>query len=110
MQRLGRPDKAREAYHLAVRKCRTVSLSAPGAVDSYIFRALALKELGEYPKALELVDYVLLLAPESAEVHSAKAVILQDMGRAEEARLEIRATESVNKVLGAVLRAAQKGG
>lgn len=62
-----------------------------------MIRGLALNRLKENGKALEMVDHVANLAPDSPEVHSARAVILKDMGRVEEME---KAVQKVNQLGG----------
>ena len=95
--------EADAAFREAIARCRATSLENPAALDAYLLRALSHNRLGENEKALELIDYVVALAPDSAEVHSAKAVILKDMGRTEELQKEIDKVNSLSTNLGAIM-------
>lgn len=93
----GDMEAAKPAFEDTIKRCRATVLENPAAVDAYMIRALSLNRLGENEKALELADFVLELAPESPEIHSARALILRDMGRSEEYQKEI---EKINELGG----------
>ena len=84
-----RGDKDAEAYYREIlRNYRTFALEDPARIDAYIYRAMAYKDLQEYPKALEMVDYVLLLQPDNGDLHMIKAIIYAEMGKESEAQAE----------------------
>ena len=60
---------------------RLITLKDPGAIDVYLYRAMCLKDLEEYDKALEMLDFILGLNTEIAEVHLLKAEIYKTLGR-----------------------------
>ena len=96
---LEKKEEAKKAYEVTIRKCRSVVLAEPTAVDSYMIRALSLHRLGKDEEALEMMDYVIAISPESAQLHVAKATVLKDMGRTEEMQKEI---EIVNRIGGSM--------
>lgn len=96
---LEKKEEANKAYETTIRKCRSVVLADPTAVDSYVVRALSLHRLGKDEEALEMIDYVIAISPESAHLHAAKATVLKDMGRTEEMQKEV---EIVNKIGGSM--------
>ena len=49
---------------------------------------MAYKDIKEYAKALEMMDYLALLQPENADIHAIKAIIYTEMGRPKEAQAE----------------------
>lgn len=81
----GRMDEAVPKYNEAISEYRKKSLAAPGNLDLYIFRAMCLKDLEQYEKALEALDYIIALKPEIAEPYTLKASVLEAMGRKDEA-------------------------
>lgn len=91
----GDTEKAQGLYKEAVSKLRSITLENPAILDAYLFRALCLKELGAYDKAMELSDYLLKMDPKSKEFHNLKAEILYAMGKEEEAKAEKAAAESL---------------
>lgn len=103
--RMGNAQKAKEMFEKTVDKCRATSLGNPAALDAYVIRALSLNRLGENEKALELADYVVALAPNSGEAHSAKAVILKAMGRKEEMEAEIKKINELGGQLSTIMSA-----
>ena len=73
----------------AVRYYRSISLNDPSRIDAYLFRAMCYKDLAQYEKAIESVDYVLLLQPENGQLHQIKGNILNEMpGKQTEAQKE----------------------
>ena len=56
-----------------------------------MFRAMCYKDIGNYDKALETIDYVILIQPENGQLHQIKGNILKEMsGRSVEAEEEYR--------------------
>lgn len=91
----GETEKAEEAFKDAVSVLRSISLKDPSIADTYVFRALSLKEIKEFDKALELADYLIKLDDKSANFHSVRASILEEMGREEEAQNERAIADSL---------------
>lgn len=102
---LGNTEVANEAFRDTVKHCRATALADPAALDAYMIRALSLNQLGENDAALEMIDYVMALAPDSAEVHSAKAVILKSMDRIDEMNKEVEIVNSKGGALGNIVSA-----
>ena len=75
-----------EIYKDAIRYYRAMSMNDPNRVDAYLFRAVCLKDMEQYDKALELVDFVLKLQPESGQLHAVRANILKAASREDEAQ------------------------
>ena len=49
---------------------------------------MALREIGELTKALELADYLVAVRDELGESHTLRAAVLEDLGRMDEAKTE----------------------
>lgn len=81
LKEMKREEEARKAYKDAVVLYRLITLKDPGAIDVYLYRAMCLKDLEEYDKALEMLDFILGLNTEIAEVHLLKAEIYKTLGR-----------------------------
>ena len=64
LMKLGKNEEARKAYKEAISIYRLTTLKKPGAIDVYLYRAMCLKDLEEYDKALEMLDFVLGLNTE----------------------------------------------
>ncbi len=105
LNKAGRTDEAKAAFEETIKRCRMTVLKNPAQLDAYMIRALSLNRIGDNDKALEMVDYILALSPESVEVHSAKAVILKDMGRMEEMQKEVEFVNSVGGAMSTVMAA-----
>ncbi len=86
--KMGMEEKSKEQYKDSISKLRMITLNDPGILDGYLFRALCLKEVGQYEKALELSDYLLRVDQNSKTFHDLKAEVLFAMGREEEAIAE----------------------
>lgn len=85
----GKGDEGyKESFKNAIRYYRNISLKDPARVDAFLFRAMCHREIEEYDKALECVDYVLLLQPENAQLHQIRGNILTDQGKVTEAKAE----------------------
>jgi tetratricopeptide (TPR) repeat protein len=69
---------------------KAVSL-APGRVEFRLEVANALLRLGDYPHALAQYDTLTQLAPDNPAVHQNYAVCLYNVGRLDEARLQLEA-------------------
>ena len=85
----GRGDADYEKkFTSAVRYYRNISLKDPSRIDAYLFRAMCYRELKDYGKAMESVNYVLLLQPDNAQLHQIKGNLLLDQGKKSEAQAE----------------------
>lgn len=90
LKMLGRDDEAVPIYKEAIEEFRRQSLDSPGNLDAYLLRAMCLRDIKQYEKALELINYVVALQPDRAEPLLMKVSILEALGRTEEAEKEGR--------------------
>lgn len=97
----GRRDEALPLYKDAINEFRNQSLASPGNLDAYLLRTMCLRDMEQYDKALELIDYVITLQPERAEPRLLRVTILEALGRSDEALEE---TRTVNAMLPDELR------
>lgn len=81
-------EEAKKLFAESIAVYRSVSLKNPGSIDSYAFRIMALREIGELTKALELADYLVAVRDELGESHTLRAAVLEDLGRMDEAKTE----------------------
>ena len=93
--RSGDENKAKVQYKESISKLRAITLNNPEILDGYLFRALCLKEIGQYEKALELSEYLLKVDQNSSTFHSLKAEILYAMGDEDAAKAEKTTSESL---------------
>ena len=95
-----RGDVDWEAYYRQIIKnYRTVALDDPARIDAYLYRAMAYKDIQEYSKALEMMDYLALLQPDNADIHAIKAIIYTEMGKTKEAKAEKELAKSGKSIL-----------
>ena len=88
LKMLGRMDEAMPKYKDAIEEFRRQSLDVPGNLDAYLLRAMCLRDIEQYEKALELISYVVTLQPDRAEPRIVKVSLLEALGRTEEAEQE----------------------
>lgn len=81
LKKLGKDQEAISAYKEANAIYRLATLKNPAAIDVYLYRAMCLKDMESYDKALEILDFILGLNTEIAEVYALKADIYKAMGR-----------------------------
>lgn len=101
LKMLGRMEEAAPLYKDAINEYRNQALSTPGNLDAYLLRIMCLRDIEQYDKALELIDYVITLQPERAEPRLLRVTILESLGRTDEAADE---TKTVNAMLPEELR------
>lgn len=75
-------------YEKAIKYYRNISLDDPSRIDAYLFRAMCYKDLKKYEKAVETIDYVILIQPKNGQLHQIKGNILSEMGQKPEAQAE----------------------
>lgn len=103
LDKLGKKEEAKEEFENTIKRCRAAALENPAALDAYMLRALSLSRIGRNEEALEMIDYVISLAPASAETHSAKAMILKEMGRMDEMKKEQEVIAKIGGELSTVM-------
>lgn len=81
LKKLGQEEEAAVAYKEANAIYRLATLKNPAAIDVYLYRAMCLKDMENYDKALEILDFILGLNTEVAEVYAIKADIYTALGR-----------------------------
>lgn len=84
----GNVKEADKLFEESVSLYRNISLKYPENIDSYAFRIMSLRELGKFEKALELADYLVAVNDSTAESHTLRATVLEELGRNEEAKEE----------------------
>ena len=89
-KQLGNIDEARKFYKEANSIYRLATLKNPAAIDIYLYRAMCLKDMEEYDKSLEMLDFIAGLSNEIAEVHTIRADIYLIQGRKSLAEEELQ--------------------
>jgi len=87
-KQMGNVEEAKNYFKEANSIYRLATLENPAAIDVYLYRAMCLKDLEEYDKALELVDFILGVGTDFAEIHILKADIYTIQGRKVQAEAE----------------------
>lgn len=103
LMKLGREAEAKDKYRKAIAYYRVCNLKTPGEIDAYLFRALCLKDIEEYQKALDMLDYVLKLKEDYAPAHLIKSNVLKDMGKLQESKDERATAERMDASLGELI-------
>ena len=89
MKKLGKED-AMECYKEANSIYRLATLENPGAVDIYLYRAMCMKDMEEYDKAMDILNFILDLDADVAEIHTIKAEIYQIQGKVSQSETELK--------------------
>lgn len=95
LKNLGRMDEAEGLYRDAIEEFRSMGLSQPGNLETYLLRAMCHFDLGEHEESYELVEYVIRLKPDMPEPRMQKIAILEAMGRTEELEEEKKAVNAM---------------
>ena len=85
-----------KSYREAIRYYRNLALEHPQMIEIYIYRAVCHKELGELEKALDTIDYVMLLQ-ESGKLWIIRSNILKEMGKIKEAEEALKKAEEAGE-------------
>ncbi len=89
-KQLGNSDEASKFYKEANSIYRLATLKNPAAIDIYLYRAMCLKDMEEYDKSLEMLDFIAGLSNQIAEVHTIRADIYRIQGRKSLAEEELQ--------------------
>lgn len=89
-KQLGNNEDARKFYKEANSIYRLATLKNPAAIDIYLYRAMCLKDMEEYDKSLEMLDFIAGLSNQIAEVHTIRADIYRIQGRKSLAEEELQ--------------------
>lgn len=89
-KQLGNSEEARKFYKEANSIYRLATLKNPAAIDIYLYRAMCLKDMEEYDKSLEMLDFIASLSNQIAEVHTIRADIYRLQGRKSLAEEELQ--------------------
>lgn len=77
-------EDATELFKEAIQELRLACSNNPGMVDLYIYRALCYREIKDYERAYEMIDYILAITEDAAEALLIRAEINKDLGKMEE--------------------------
>lgn len=89
LRQLDRIEEARPLYKEANSIYRLATLKNPEAIDIYLYRVMCLKDSEEYDKALELLEFILGISENIAEVYTLRADIYKSLGKITQAKEEM---------------------
>jgi tetratricopeptide (TPR) repeat protein len=104
---------AKRAYEFAVAELRLASSGDPGVLDYYLIRALCLKELREFTKAFDIIEYLLSLNPQMAEALYIRSQLYKATYDDEKAEADLQAMRAIGGTVSHVfsmIQSAQDGG
>lgn len=99
MKRLGQLEEAAVAYKKANSTYRIYTLQNPAAIDVYLYRAMCLKDMEEYDKALEMLDFIMGLDDQIAEIYTVKAEVYNAMGKKAQADAQLEKAYAIKPSL-----------
>ena len=102
MLKQGKPEAAQQ-YKASIQKLRMYSLKHPSELDVILFRALCHKDIKEYEKALEVLDYALKMKKDYSPAHAIKANVYKDMGNMAMYKSELDLAKNGDQALSTVL-------
>ena len=88
LKQMGQVEEAMNHFKEANVFFRTATLKNPAALDIYLYRAMCLKDLEQYDKALELLDFIEGIKNDMAEVHVLRSEIYRILGQESKAKAE----------------------
>ena len=89
LRQLDRPEEAKPFYHEANSIYRLATLENPAAIDIYLYRVMCLKDMQDYDKALELLDFIGSINDGIAEIYTLRADIYRALGKETQAKQEL---------------------
>lgn len=103
LSNMNKPE-AKSEFLKAADTLRFASSANPGNLDLIIYRALCFKELKDYDKALELVNYLLMVNSEIGEAYLIRSEIYRDLNELEKAESDRITAMSKSRLLLSVLQ------
>ncbi len=81
LNKMGRKEDADKYFKEAISLYRMITLQNPEALDAYLYRAMCLRDIGQYDEALELLEFMEELSDEIAEIYTIRADIYKLTGK-----------------------------
>lgn len=75
---------ATNLFNAAIKEFRMACSKNPGMVDLYIYRALCYREVKDYDRAYEMVDYILAISEDAPEALLIRSEINKNLGKMSE--------------------------
>ena len=104
LEKMGEKAKAREKYQEAANRFRFACSQYPGDLILYLYRALCYRRLGDYDRALEMVEYLIAVSDDSmAEAYYVRGLIYESLHDMEKAEKDKKRGLSMSPMLASVL-------
>ena len=92
-------EAAKPLYNEAIEYYRFYGLKNPRDLDTYLYRALCYKDLQQFDKALNTLDYGIKLKADFAPFYVVRANIYKEMGESEKYNSEMKEARKINPEL-----------
>ena len=99
IKQIGKVEEAHRYYKEANAIYRIATLENPAAIDIYLYRAMCLRDMEEYDKALEMLDFIEGLSDQIAEIYVIRADIYNFQGRKSKANEELQKAYAIKPEL-----------
>jgi len=106
--KLGKVVEAKSAYEEAIKIFRFASSANPGMLDIIMYRALCYKELKNYDKAFEMVNYLLAIDEDIAEAYLIRSELYKVLNENDKAEVDRNTATSKSKLLGTLINPRSK--
>ncbi|MBU3102396.1 MULTISPECIES: tetratricopeptide repeat protein [Clostridium] len=104
--KLGKVVEAKAAYEEAIKIFRFASSANPGMLDIIMYRALCYKELKNYDKAFEMVNYLLAIDEDIAEAYLIRSELYKVLNENDKAEADRSTATSKSKLLGTLINSS----
>ena len=88
LRQTGQGEAAEKAYRDANSFYRLRTLKEPDETELYLYRAMCLKDLGDYGKAMDMLNFLLNLGADFAEIHMLKSEIYDTLRQGAQSKAE----------------------
>lgn len=78
----------KDLYKKAITYYRNATLKDPGQIEAYLYRAMSLKDIGDYEKAQEMLAVIETLVGDIPEIHIVRAEIYEEQNDEKNAKIE----------------------
>jgi tetratricopeptide (TPR) repeat protein len=99
LKELGKKEESAALYKEANAIYRLATIKNPAAVDIYLYRAMCLKDCGDYDQALDMLEFISNISDNIAEVHTIRADIYRSLGKEAQAKAEMQKAFEIKPML-----------
>ena len=108
LSKLGKVVESKVAYEEAIKIFRFASSANPGMLDIIMYRAICYKELKNYDKAFEMVNYLIAINEDMGEAYLIRAELYQALNESDKAEADKATAASKGKLLGVLINQSAK--